>query len=157
MSSNYVIGINNQLPWKLPEDLAWFKKNTLNKTIVMGRKTWESLPFRPLPDRKHIIITRDKNYQALTKKGKLATNTFIVHSIQEAIDMEVVSESLLASNAEQEMMIIGGATIYEQALPLCQRLYLTYIHEEFQGDAFFPKYKQYQWNESYAKQNQNFG
>ena len=70
MAEDRVIGVDNKLPWKLPADLAWFKKNTLNKPIVMGRKTWESLPFRPLPGRDNIIITRDNSYQARNKKNE---------------------------------------------------------------------------------------
>ncbi len=156
MSSNRVIGINNQLPWKLAEDLAWFKKQTLNKTIVMGRKTWESLPLRPLPDRKHIIISRDKNYQVRNHKGITVDNVFVVNSIENAIELEssLVDESLdQTSSAQHELMFVGGEQIYHLALPLCQRLYLTQIHQNIEGDAFFPNYQQYAWNEVFLQKN----
>jgi len=150
IANNRVIGINNQLPWHLPEDLAWFKKNTLNKPIIMGRKTWESLPFKPLPGRKNIIITRDQNYQPLDSSkdnGKILEQVAVVASIEQALTIE--------EKLADEVMIIGGASVYEQALPLIDRLYLTNIHHDFDGDAYFPDYQQYQWQQSYIESNQS--
>ncbi|MBF0264561.1 MAG: type 3 dihydrofolate reductase [Gammaproteobacteria bacterium] len=148
MSESRVIGIHNQLPWHLPEDLAWFKKNTMNKPVIMGRKTWESLPIKPLPGRKHMIITRDSNYQPF-KDGKISSEVNIVSSIEEAI--------LQQDESVKEVMIIGGASIYEQALPICNRLYLTNIHYTYEGDAYFPDYQKYQWHQSYIESNETQG
>jgi dihydrofolate reductase len=130
MAKNRVIGINNQLPWKLPADMRWFRQHTLGKAIVMGRKTFESFGGKPLPDRHNIVMTRDKNYCA---KG--AT---VVHSIDEAM--------AVAGNVD-ELMIIGGASFYEQMLPSADRIYLTLVDMEPQGDAWFPAYDETDWQE----------
>jgi len=136
MDRNRLIGADNQLPWHLPADLHFFKRTTLGKPILMGRKTFDSIG-RPLPGRRNVIISRNPNYQA--------AGCDVVHSIEEAL--ELVRES-------EEVMLIGGATLYEQALPLAQRLYLTLIDAEFEGDAWFPNYPQLgNWQEiSHEKQ-----
>ncbi|MDH5660375.1 MAG: dihydrofolate reductase, partial [Gammaproteobacteria bacterium] len=100
MTEERVIGIKNTLPWKLPNDMKWFRENTMGKPIIMGRKTFESFGAKALPGRTNIIITRDKNYQA---EGGI-----VVHSIDEA---------LTAAGDVEEVMIIGGASFYEQMLP----------------------------------------
>ena len=146
MSEDRVIGINNQLPWKLPADLAWFKKNTLNKPIVMGRKTWESLPFRPLPGRDNIIITRDTDYQAKNTKNEIVPAAVICCSIDEAI--QVANDK-----GHEELMFIGGATLYEQVLEKVDCLYLTQVKGAFEGDAWFPEIDFSQWQETYAQDN----
>ncbi len=129
MSENRVIGKDNRLPWHLPADLIYFKKTTINKPILMGRKTYESIG-RPLPQRKNIIITRDQNF--------IAPGCQVFNSIDVA----------LASLAEQEeVLIIGGATLYQQMLPRMQRIYLTIIHQQFEGDAFFPEFNMQEWRE----------
>jgi len=125
-----VIGINNSLPWKLPADMKWFRQQTMGKPIVMGRKTFESFGAKPLPGRTNIIITRDKHYAA--------TECIVVHSIDEAIE---------ATNNAEELMIIGGASFYQQMLPQANRIYATYIHHEFKGDSWFPQYNEAQWKE----------
>ena len=130
MADNRVIGINNSLPWKLPSDMQWFRQHTLGKPIVMGRKTFESFGGRTLPDRHNIVITRDTNY-TLDK----AT---VVHSIDEAI---------AAAGEVDEIMIIGGASFYEQMLPQADRLYLTFVHADIQGDAWFPEVDFSSWQE----------
>lgn len=128
MADNRVIGINNRLPWKLPADMKWFRQHTLGKPIVMGRKTFESFGGKPLPDRKNIIVTHDPHYQA--------TGATVVHSIDAAI---------AAAGDVEEIMIIGGASFYAQMLPRAQRLYLTYVHIQVNGDAWFPELDAMQW------------
>ena len=146
MAEDRVIGIDNKLPWKLPADLAWFKKNTLNKPIVMGRKTWESLPFKPLPGRDNIIISRDKHYQAKNKKNEILTNVIICTSIDEAIDYA-------EQKGHQELMCIGGAMLYKQVLKKAHRLYLTLVKGQFNGDAWFPEIDFSHWQQSYTQEH----
>ncbi|MDF2867085.1 MAG: folA [Gammaproteobacteria bacterium] len=129
MDKNHVIGNQNKLPWHLPADLKHFKELTLNKPIIMGRKTFESIG-RPLPERKNIIITRDSLFRA--------EGCHIYHSIPEA---------LAKVAAESEVMIIGGAAIFEQCLPLAQTLYLTIIEHDFVGDTYFPVLNPAEWRE----------
>jgi dihydrofolate reductase len=130
MADNRVIGIENRLPWKLPADMQWFRQQTMGKPIVMGRKTFESFGARPLPGRKNIIITRDENYAA--------EDCIVVHSIDDA---------LAACNDADEIMIIGGASFYEQMLPRADRLYVTQVHAELAGDAWFPEFDLSRWKE----------
>lgn len=122
LARNRVIGFENRLPWRLPEDLAHFKALTLNHPILMGRKTFESLG-RPLPGRTNIVITRNPDYRP---EGCL-----VVASIPAAID--------LCGDAD-EVFFIGGADLYAQAIPLADRLYLTEVDIEAEGDAWFPDY-----------------
>jgi dihydrofolate reductase len=131
MSDDRVIGIDNRLPWKLPADMRWFKKQTMGKPIVMGRKTFESFGARPLPGRTNIIVTNDRNY--------VAENCVVAHSVDAA---------LAAAGDVEEIMIIGGASFYEQLLPRADRLYLTYVHGSFDGDAWFPHFDPDEWNET---------
>ncbi|MGD9858942.1 MAG: dihydrofolate reductase [Marinobacterium sp.] len=136
-SQNRVIGNNNKLPWYLPEDLKYFKRVTLGKPIIMGRKTFESIG-RPLPGRTNIIITRNPDW---THDG---AGVRVVHSLQQAIEL---AESLALVNGFEESLVIGGAEIYELALPQADRLYLTQVHAEVQGDAHFPPLDPSQWQE----------
>lgn len=129
VSAENVIGYQNQLPWHLPADLAHFKKLTLNKPIVMGRKTFLSIG-KPLPQRRNIILTHDPNFAA--------AGTEIFHSIPEL---------LAALKDEPEIMIIGGEAIFSQFLPLAQRIYLTQIQQSFPGDTFFPAIDMASWHE----------
>ncbi len=129
MTEDRVIGIKNTLPWKLPNDMKWFRQNTMGKPIIMGRKTFESFGARALPGRTNIIITRDKSYQA--------EDSIVVHSIDEA---------LKAAGDVDEVMIIGGASFYEQMLPKADRLYLTFVQAELEGDAWFPEINNKDWN-----------
>ena len=131
MADDRVIGIDNSLPWKLPSDMKWFRQHTLGKPIVMGRKTFESFGGRTLPDRPNIIITRDENYKV---EGAIVT-----HSIDEA---------LKAAGNVDEVMIIGGASFYEQMLPRADRMYLTFVHADVEGDAWFPEYDESNWQET---------
>lgn len=119
ISKNRVLGDDNKLIWSLPNDLKRFKKLTTNNTVVMGRKTYESIG-RPLPNRRNIVITRDENYHN--------DNIEVVNSIKEAL--------LLCNN---DCFIIGGGQIYKQTLDLADKIYLTVVDEEFEGDTFFPE------------------
>jgi dihydrofolate reductase len=129
MGSNRVIGNRNALPWHLPADLAHFKAITMGKPILMGRRTHESIG-RPLPGRENIVITRNRDYTA--------AGCTVVHSLEEAVQ---------AAAGHHEIMIIGGAELYRQALPQVDVLYLTRVEGEFAGDAFFPELDDRQWRE----------
>ena len=120
-----VIGKNNDLPWHLPEDLAYFKKMTMGKAMVMGRKTYESIG-RPLPGRLSIVITRNPNYKA--------EGVVVVNNIEAAIEK--------AKEYAPEVMVIGGAEIFKMVMDVADRLYITLIQEEFAGDTFFPEYEE---------------
>lgn len=121
-ANNRVIGKNNDMPWHLPADLAYFKKTTLGKPIIMGRKTYESIG-RPLPGRKNIVISRDSDYQA--------AGVEVVNSVEAALAL--VSDS-------EEVMVIGGGAIYQHCLGAAQRLYITHIDADIAGDTYFPEY-----------------
>jgi len=127
MARNRVIGRDNRLPWHLPADLRHFKELTLGKPIIMGRKTWESLPGL-LPDRRHIVVTRQQDY--------------VARNAETAPDLE--SAIALAGDAD-EVMIVGGANLYEQALAIAGRLYMTLIDAEIEGDAYFPEFDMNDW------------
>lgn len=129
IAENNVIGKDNKLVWHLPKDLKHFKETTSGHFIIMGRKTYES-NGRPLPNRTNVIITKDKNYKAEGCK--------IVHSLNEALDF--------AKN-ESEVFIIGGGEIYKQAMPIADRIYLTKVHQPFEGDTFFPEINMKEWSE----------
>jgi dihydrofolate reductase len=121
-ANNRIIGKNNDMPWHLPADLAYFKKTTLGKPIIMGRKTYESIG-RPLPGRQNIVISRDENYQA--------NGVDSATSVEQAL--------ALAGNVE-EVMVIGGGAIYSHCLPFANRLYITHIKATIDGDTQFPEY-----------------
>lgn len=140
MADNRVIGIDNSLPWKLPNDMKWFRQHTLGKPIIMGRKTYESFGGRTLPDRLNIIITRDESYQV--------DGAVVAHSIEDAI-----AAAAEAYGDNCEVMIIGGASFYEQMLPRSERLYLTLVHAEVEGDAWFPEFDLNDWNETESIEN----
>ena len=129
---NGVIGIENRLPWHLPEDLKHFKALTTGNAVIMGRKTWESLPpkFRPLPERLNIVVTRDRGY--------VADGATVAHSLPEAV----------AAAGDRRAFVIGGAEIYAQALPLATRLEITEVDADIAGDAFFPAPDAAAWREA---------
>ena len=137
LARNHVIGIDNKLPWYLPNDLKYFKQVTMGKAIIMGRKTYESIG-KPLPGRTNIIITRQTDYQPPGRTDSVK----VVASLQEARDL---AENLALINGQDEALIIGGAEIYAQALPLVERMYLTEVHAEVDGDAYFPSFDRSQW------------
>lgn len=133
VARNGVIGSDNALPWHLPEDLKHFKALTSGHAVIMGRKTWESLPekFRPLPGRHNIVVSRDTDYHA--------AGASVVHSIDEAV--------MVAASGDTLSFVIGGAELYRQALPLATRLELTEIAADFAGDAHFPEFDRAVWRE----------
>jgi len=126
MARNRAIGVENTLPWRISGDLQFFKRTTLGKPVVMGRKTFESIG-RPLPGRRNIVITRNPDWRA---EGVTA-----VSSLETALE---VATGVAAEEGAQEVMVIGGAEIYRQAMPLAERLYVTEVDAEVTGDAFFP-------------------
>lgn len=128
MAKNRVIGINNTLPWSLPEDMKFFRSKTSGHIMIMGRKTFESLP-KPLPNRFHIIISRQSDYKVNHEQVKIAA------SIEEAITM---AEGLIGPWPE-EVFIIGGGQIYKESLAFVNKVYLTIIDKDFEGDAFYPE------------------
>ena len=127
MSRNRVIGRNNKLPWYLPGDLRYFKQATMGKPIIMGRKTWDSIG-RPLPGRMNVVISR----------------TVAAKSLPEAL---VKAEAQAELEGGDEVMIIGGGQIYAEALPMVDRMYITQVHAEVDGDAFFPEVNWDEWEE----------
>ncbi|RCW52395.1 dihydrofolate reductase [Halanaerobium sp. ST460_2HS_T2] len=129
MDQNYLIGKNNEIPWNLPEDLKYFKEITMGAPIIMGRKTFESIGF-PLPGRRNIILTRNKDYSA--------DGCEIIHSLEEILTMFLESK--------EEAFIIGGAEIYNFFLPYSEKLYLTIIEHEFSGDTYFPEIDWRNWD-----------
>jgi dihydrofolate reductase len=133
MADNNVIGKNNDMPWHLPADLAYFKKITLGKPIIMGRKTFESIG-RPLPGRRNIIISRDKSYQAM--------GIDVVNSVEQALALVNGSDE---NNAVDEIMVIGGGAIYRHCLAQADRLYVTHIKANIEGDTQFPDYDDGTW------------
>ena len=131
MSTNKVIGADNDLPWHLPADLKHFRHITEHHTVVMGRKTWQSIFNRlnkPLPNRTNVVITRDK--------GFAAENVVILHNVEQILQLK------------GEVFIIGGAEIYKQSLHLVERLYITQVDVFLGGDAFFPEFSLESWQET---------
>ncbi len=133
VARNRVIGCDNQLIWHLPEDMAYFKAVTAGHTVLMGRKTWDSLPsrFRPLPGRRNIVLTR--------QHGFVAEGAEVIDSLPMALQKMA---------ADEMVFVIGGADLYAQALPLAERLMLTEIELEPQGDVFFPPFSRQDWRET---------
>lgn len=128
MDRNRTIGADNEMPWHLPDDLKHFKQNTLGKPVIMGRKTFESIGARPLPNRRNIVVTRNSSYRAV--------GADCVHSLDAAIALV---------NHEEEVVIMGGGQIYTQALPSVQKLYLTHVDTQVKGDTVFPDWTVYSW------------
>lgn len=132
MAQDRVIGIDNQMPWHLPADFAWFKRCTMGKPVVMGRKTYDSIG-RPLPGRQNIVISRDAS---LVIEGVTTVTS--------------IDEALTAAGSVEEVMIIGGGTIYEACLPKASKLYVTHIEAEIQGDTQFPAWSD-EFKETYSE------
>lgn len=142
VAENNVIGKDNNLLWHIPDDLKRFKRLTIGHTVIMGKKTWESLPKRPLPDRRNVVITDNPGDEfqgaekALSIKGALAF-----------------------CRPAEETFIMGGASVYQQFLPLTDRLYLTRVHRTFEGDAYFPQLNLLDWEriskDDYPPDSQN--
>lgn len=131
VSLNGVIGRDGGLPWHIPEDLKHFRRNTVGHAIIMGRKTWESIG-RPLPKRRNIVVTR--------QQGLRIEGCEVVHSLDEALS--------LARDGDEEPRVIGGASLYEEALPRATRLLLTEVQQQVEGDTFFPEWDEAAWSET---------
>jgi dihydrofolate reductase len=132
-SRNGVIGVDGDLPWRIPSDLKFFKKTTLGKPVLMGRVTWESLPF-PLPGRPNLILTRNADYEA--KKGEVFT------SLKALVGR---GYELAGLSGGDEVMLIGGAKLYAALLPFCDRCYVTDVDVMIEGDAHFPVLSDFDW------------
>ena len=130
MDQNGLIGGDNRLPWHLPADLAFFKSVTMGKPVIMGRKTFESIS-RPLPGRTNIVVTGRVDYTA--------QKCIVVHSLDEAIEK---------AGAVDEIMVIGGAALHQQALSRADRIYLTLVEARLSGDTWFPAINEAQWSET---------
>jgi dihydrofolate reductase len=134
MTPDHVIGRGNQLPWHIPADLAHFKRLTMGKPVVMGRRTFESIG-RPLPRRHNIVVSRDRSY--------VAEGCTLAHSVQDALN---------AAGDVPEIAVIGGAQIFEELLPRADVLRVTYVHAEFDGDTFFPHLNHDDWIERHREE-----
>ena len=129
MAANRVIGVENRLPWHLPEDLQHFKTLTMGHHIVMGRKTYDSIG-KPLPGRTTVIVTRNVDYAV---PGCMAANS--------------IDAALIIASDDDEVFFVGGAELYKQAIPMADRMYITEIKRDFPGDAHFPTFDPAHWNE----------
>ena len=135
LTRNRVIGVNNDLPWRLPDDMKYFFQTTKGHTVIMGRKNYDSLPekFRPLPNRTNIVVTRQENFGA--------PGCTVVNSLEKGIE--------LAKEAnEEEVFNIGGAELFKLGMPHTQRMYLTEIQAELPGDTYFPEVNKSDWRET---------
>lgn len=134
VAQNRVIGKNNDLPWRLPDDMKYFMQTTKGHHCIMGRKNYDSIPekFKPLPNRTNIVVTRQQNFKA--------PGCIVTHSVEHGIEIG-------AANGEPETFIIGGADIYKVGLIYATRLYLTEINAMIAGDIFFPEFKKDEWKE----------
>lgn len=131
-----VIGKDNQLLWKIPEDMKWFRTVTTGHPVIMGRKTYESIG-RPLPKRTNIVITRDPLWQA--------EGVTVVHSLDEAL--------LRYTHSDEEIFVIGGGEIYKQSLPIAQTLYVTHVDRHYEGDTFFPEIDSNTWQQTWTEEH----
>ncbi|MBG0858163.1 MAG: dihydrofolate reductase [Bacteroidales bacterium] len=135
VSEDLGIGKDNKLLWNIKEDMKRFRKLTMGKTVIMGKKTWESLPRKPLPGRKNIVIT--------DKPGERIKDALTVYSIKDALDK---------CEKDEEIFIIGGGSVYRQFMPLARRLYITHVHKKKPADTFFPEIDPGIWRAAYKKE-----
>lgn len=125
LDNNRAIGLNNNLLWHISDDLKRFKALTTGHTVIMGRRTFDSLPKRPLPNRRNIVLTHNPSFQY--------EGVDVVQSVQQCLEL------ISSYPSDDEVFIIGGSSIYEAFLPFAQRIYATHVHHSFQADAFFPQ------------------
>jgi dihydrofolate reductase len=135
MDKERLIGSHNSLPWRLPADMQWFRKQTMGKPILMGRNTFASIG-KPLPGRQNIVLSRNR--------GLKLDGCSIINSLDDLNK---------ATGDVDEVMIIGGAEVYDLTLPLADRLYLTTIHSTFEGDAWFPEFDEAEWSEVFREEH----
>lgn len=138
VAKNNVIGKNNSLPWHIPEDFAFFKKMTIGKTILMGRRTFESLG-KPLPNRKHLVITRQSDYQ-----------------VPEGVEVYHTIDAALAAHQDEDIMVIGGGDIYRQVMDQADTLYITHIDAVYEGDTTFPQIDLRTWERVWEEMHEGF-
>lgn len=142
-TENGVIGKDGKMPWRLPAESAYFRQTTLAHPVISGRKNYEAMG-RPLPDRLNIVVTRQTDY-------KLPEGVVLAHSLDEALNLPAVKDA-------DEVFIIGGAQIYDEAMPLADKLYLTIVHTKIDGDTFFryePQQWQLEWSEHHEADSEN--
>jgi len=141
ISENNCIGKDNSLPWNIPEDMKHFKDITTGHIVLMGRNTWESIPekFRPLPNRKNIVITRDIKYM-----------------VPEGVEVYSSIDEALEKYKNENVFIIGGASIYKQTIDQADKLYITEVHQQVDGDAFFPEIDKNVWQEVEREDHEGF-
>ncbi len=142
VAKNLVIGVNNKLPWNLPEDLKRFRAITKGKTVLMGRKTFESiLDYRgaPLPDRKNVVITRDAAYK-----------------VPPGVDVHTSIHEALVHHKDEEIMIIGGGEIFRQTIDQADKLYITHVNTEVEGDVYFPPIDPNIWREVWHEDHEGY-
>lgn len=139
MDRNRVIGLKGDMPWHLPKDLAFFKQKTTGHTIVMGRKTFESIG-RTLPNRRNIVLSSQE-------QTSFPAGVEVIHDLAEL-------QQLQAEHPDEELFVIGGGRIFEQTLPKADRMYITYIDEAFQGDTYFPEFTASDWKLTSEKQGE---
>lgn len=133
---NRLIGANNRIPWRLPDDMVWFRQRSMGKPVIMGRKTFDSIPakYRPLPGRHNIVLTRNPEYKV--------DGLSVVHSVEAA---------LAAAGEVEEVIIAGGTMIYTLFMPHINKIYLTQVHGRFQGDTYLPEIDFTDWQETYRQ------
>ena len=140
MAKNRTIGLDGAMPWHIPEDLKFFKRVTMGHPVIMGRKTYQSIGAA-LPGRTNIVVTRNKDFEA--------ADADVVYDLLEALTKAKATEELWRPDGgREEIFVIGGADIYGQALPEAQRIYMTEVHQEIPGDAFFPELAEGEWKET---------
>jgi len=138
IGKNRELGKDNKLIWHIKEDLQRFKTLTSGHPIIMGRKTWESLPFKPLPNRTNIVVTQNAKLKSQNYNSKFKTSkVFVANSVEQAIEYAKKEEG------NEEIFVIGGGQIYQQALASADKLYLTLVDSNFDADTFFPDYSQF--------------
>ncbi len=134
MSRNRVIGVDNKLPWSLPEDMKFFREKTKGHVMIMGRKTFETFGGKPLPSRFHIVITRQEDYKFEDP------NVEIVHDLKMAIELAHMLTTKYKAKFGDEVFVVGGGQIYQETMDVIDRLYLTVIEKDFAGSAKFPEF-----------------
>ncbi len=152
VARNRVIGNEGRLPWRIPEDMRWFRQHTLGKPVVMGRKTWESLPKAPLPGRTNIVVTRNRSWEPRFDEAVFAKNQAEGHRLLVTWGLDAAIEQAGRGDIPApEIVVIGGAELYAAALPLAGRLYLTDVDLEPEGDAVMPPIALGQWKQTFER------
>ncbi len=150
VAQNRVIGGDNDLPWYLPEDLKHFKEITMGKTVLMGRKTYDSIVKRlgkPLPGRKNVVITRDKNF---ADRPDVPGEVLVFHDLDSAFN------ALVFGPNKEDVYVIGGAQIYTACMPKAEKMFMTHVHGEYPGDAFFPEVNWDEWDKIEDEQHDQY-